>query len=474
MPDPANAKIGVCVKGCDSRTLVALLQEELVDKDRLYVIGVPCDGVINRRRDREGVHRRGGRHRLRGRHGDGHHPRGRVQGVRQGRPGLRSLPSPAATPTRVYADDLAADRCRRTRRPRSPCGPRSTSSRPCPRRRRTPSSSEVFETCIRCFACIHACPVCYCWDQCVNRSRTPALVSQRVEPRTTSCSRWSTCSTWPGAARPAAAAIGPARWRSRCYLLHRKMNKELYDMLGFEAGREPRGEAGVPDVQDRRRPGRALERRMAMKFLAQDQLEAFLGHLAAPGAGRGAGAATQTGWCCSVRGSPGTDGGTGRAAGQAVGQGVRVPAVRDLPDVPVHHGGPGRRGRRDARGGRPRRGPRRGEALDLEDRQTANVNAHEVLRSTRSTRLPRRSSSACGPATPAASCRWTTSSAATAASTSTPTTTPSGRPPRSLAVTCAPPRSTCFCTRGGRQPGRHRGRRCPLHPGGGRLHWSRP
>jgi len=42
MPDPPNAKIGVCVKGCDSRTLVALLQEELVDKDRLYVIGVPC------------------------------------------------------------------------------------------------------------------------------------------------------------------------------------------------------------------------------------------------------------------------------------------------------------------------------------------------------------------------------------------------------------------------------------------------
>ena len=38
------------MKGCDSRTLVALLQEELVDKDRLYVIGVPCDGMIDRRR----------------------------------------------------------------------------------------------------------------------------------------------------------------------------------------------------------------------------------------------------------------------------------------------------------------------------------------------------------------------------------------------------------------------------------------
>ena len=50
MPDPPDARIGVCVKGCDSRTLVALLQESLVDPERLYVIGVPCDGVIDRRR----------------------------------------------------------------------------------------------------------------------------------------------------------------------------------------------------------------------------------------------------------------------------------------------------------------------------------------------------------------------------------------------------------------------------------------
>ncbi len=50
MPDPTGAKIGVCVKGCDSRTLGALLQEELVDKDKLYVVGVPCDGIVDRRK----------------------------------------------------------------------------------------------------------------------------------------------------------------------------------------------------------------------------------------------------------------------------------------------------------------------------------------------------------------------------------------------------------------------------------------
>src|SRR5665648_69104 len=49
MPDPPSARVGVCVKGCDSRTLVALLQEGLVDQERIYVIGVPCQGTIDRR-----------------------------------------------------------------------------------------------------------------------------------------------------------------------------------------------------------------------------------------------------------------------------------------------------------------------------------------------------------------------------------------------------------------------------------------
>lgn len=46
MPDPAEAKIGLCVKGCDSRTLVALLQEELIDKEKLYVVACPATASL--------------------------------------------------------------------------------------------------------------------------------------------------------------------------------------------------------------------------------------------------------------------------------------------------------------------------------------------------------------------------------------------------------------------------------------------
>ena len=40
-------KVGVIVKGCDSRTVVQLLQEGLIARDNVYVIGMPCAGTVS-------------------------------------------------------------------------------------------------------------------------------------------------------------------------------------------------------------------------------------------------------------------------------------------------------------------------------------------------------------------------------------------------------------------------------------------
>jgi len=42
-------KIGVVVKGCDSRSIVALMKENQINRDNLYIIGVPCSGMIDRK-----------------------------------------------------------------------------------------------------------------------------------------------------------------------------------------------------------------------------------------------------------------------------------------------------------------------------------------------------------------------------------------------------------------------------------------
>jgi formate dehydrogenase (coenzyme F420) beta subunit len=43
-------KIGIVAKGCDSRNIVTHIVENKIDRDQLYIIGVPCKGMIDRER----------------------------------------------------------------------------------------------------------------------------------------------------------------------------------------------------------------------------------------------------------------------------------------------------------------------------------------------------------------------------------------------------------------------------------------
>ena len=43
-------KVAVVAKACDSRSLAALVVEHKVPRDALFVIGVPCRGLLDRRR----------------------------------------------------------------------------------------------------------------------------------------------------------------------------------------------------------------------------------------------------------------------------------------------------------------------------------------------------------------------------------------------------------------------------------------
>jgi coenzyme F420-reducing hydrogenase beta subunit len=47
--DPEK-KIGIVVKGCDSRSVVGLLKERQIERDQVFVIGVPCSGMLDRRK----------------------------------------------------------------------------------------------------------------------------------------------------------------------------------------------------------------------------------------------------------------------------------------------------------------------------------------------------------------------------------------------------------------------------------------
>jgi formate dehydrogenase subunit beta len=42
-----DGKVGIMVKGCDSRSLVELLKENQIDRDKVFIVGVPCSGIVD-------------------------------------------------------------------------------------------------------------------------------------------------------------------------------------------------------------------------------------------------------------------------------------------------------------------------------------------------------------------------------------------------------------------------------------------
>jgi ferredoxin len=42
-----DGKVGIMVKGCDSRSVVELLKENQIDRDKVFIVGIPCSGIVD-------------------------------------------------------------------------------------------------------------------------------------------------------------------------------------------------------------------------------------------------------------------------------------------------------------------------------------------------------------------------------------------------------------------------------------------
>jgi ferredoxin len=46
-PIELKARVGIVVKGCDSRSLISLIQDKKVNREDVVILGVPCEGVVD-------------------------------------------------------------------------------------------------------------------------------------------------------------------------------------------------------------------------------------------------------------------------------------------------------------------------------------------------------------------------------------------------------------------------------------------
>lgn len=171
-------KIAICVKGCDSRSLVALIQEQFLDRDKLFIIGIPCTGTIDWRK----VAKRIGQSVT-------------IHGTSVNNGLLRVEHSEGAT--EITLQEVLLRRCLRCVYPNPVIfdvmvgktvdsrvdkgrlyeDVKSFEEKSVDERRKF--WMETLSRCIRCYACRNACPLCICQDWCIAERRDPKWVTQK-------------------------------------------------------------------------------------------------------------------------------------------------------------------------------------------------------------------------------------------------------------------------------------------------------
>ncbi len=170
-------KIGIVVRGCDSRSLVALIQEKFVSRENLFILGIPCRGTVDWRK----LARFLGSLKV-----SSFRLEGEVLVIENGR-----------EIKEIAFKDVLARRCLRCLYPNpvlydvmvgnkvekvmsfedSYRDVKAIEERSLEERFEF-WKSEI-ERCIRCYACRNACPLCICQDRCIAETREPKWTTQR-------------------------------------------------------------------------------------------------------------------------------------------------------------------------------------------------------------------------------------------------------------------------------------------------------
>jgi ferredoxin len=224
-------KIAVVAKGCDSRNIVTHILENKIKREQLVVIGVPCQGMIDKRKINAGV-------------------QGEILEVVEA-DGQITVKTAAGAQTFQKAEVLQQNCSVCTHR--NPVIHDEMVAEPVTEQtgvdpyadiaaieamsteERWKFFDELLAPCIRCYACRNACPLCYCPTCFVDESK-PQWVGKGQDPidvRTFHFLRAYHCA---GRCTDCGACERACPVGINMRLLTKKLNKDCIELYGWEAG----------------------------------------------------------------------------------------------------------------------------------------------------------------------------------------------------------------------------------------------
>jgi len=240
LPGLKGKKVGVVVKGCDSRAVIELLQEKLIDQEDLTVFGLTCDGVVSLDKIEAKV---------------GNLGLVTVAAVE----GDTLSVTAGGTGHKLPLSEILVNKCENCRFPNALIfdhfigDPEDRDDAVAPVHGTINEFDELSDEerfafwkqemsrCIRCYACRNACPMCVCRDHCLATSREPQWLSQENKVGDNWMFQMIHVMHLTGRCVVCGECERACPMGIPLMLLRRKMNKEVREVFNYDAGLDPHG-----------------------------------------------------------------------------------------------------------------------------------------------------------------------------------------------------------------------------------------